>query len=86
MEALWLTPVDQTDTMLGPIELNRTLQYHSLYTVRIDEIEDHRNLGCFFYDLCLKVAAVKNWRSFTCKYCPHFTVDSDGFQTTNFIT
>lgn len=71
--------------MLGPLELNRTLYYHNLFNRNVDEIREHRNLQCFFYDLCLKLAACKNWRSFSCKYCPNFCKDFDLFQEHNFI-
>lgn len=65
--------------MLGPIELNRTLQYSVFYDPKVDEIGENRNFYCLFYELCLKLAAQKNWRSFTCKYCPNFCIDSDSF-------
>jgi hypothetical protein len=64
-------------TMFGPIELNRTLQYFDVIDQKVDEIEEHRCFCCFFYELCLKIAALKNWRSFTCKYCPNFFGDGD---------
>jgi hypothetical protein len=63
--------------MFGPIELNRTLQYFNLINQKVDEIDEHRCFWCIFYELCLKIAALKNWRSFTCKYCPNFLVDGD---------
>ena len=66
--------------MFGPFELNRTLQYHNVFNRKIDEIREHRNLQCFFYDLCLKLAACKNWQSFTCKYCPNSCMELHTFQ------
>ena len=66
--------------MLGPIELNRTLQYFNVIDQKIDEIDEHRCFCCMFYELCLKIAALKNWRSFTCKYCPNFWGDGDSFR------
>jgi hypothetical protein len=66
--------------MFGPIELNRTLQYFNVIDQKIDEIDEHRCFCCIFYELCLKIAALKNWRSFTCKYCPNFWVDGDSLR------
>jgi len=39
--------------MLGPIELNRTLQYFNLIDQKVDEIDEHRCFWCIFYELCL---------------------------------
>ena len=71
--------------MFGPTELTRTLHYGTPYHPRVDEVEDHRSFCCIFYDLCLKVAALKNWRSFTCKYCTHGVDYSDAFSEKLFI-
>jgi len=65
--------------MFGPTELNRTLQYSSFNGRQVDEIAEHRCFPCIFYDLCLKIAALKNWQSFTCKYCFNFSLDSESF-------
>ncbi|MCX8011943.1 MAG: hypothetical protein N3A64_02140 [Desulfobacterota bacterium] len=65
--------------MFGPTELNRLLQYSSFNGRQIDEIAEHRFFFCIFYDLCLKIAALKNWQSFTCKYCLNFSLDLESF-------
>ena len=74
-----LLTTNQFHIMLGPAELNRTLQYLDLNYRKVDDIEEHRCFWCIFYDLCLKIAAHKNWQSFTCKYCPNFSNDLDSF-------
>ena len=71
--------------MFGPTELSRTLRYHNLNDHKVDEIKEHRNLRCLFYDLCLKIAALKNWQSFTCKYCPNFCLDSNSFKENSLV-
>lgn len=68
--------------MFGPAQLIRTLHYLDFNDRLVDEIKDHRNFHCLFYDFCLKIAAEKKWRSFTCKYCPHFCLDPDSFLET----
>ena len=73
----------EASVMFGPIELSRTLQFFDFKNRKIDEIRENRNFHCFFYDLCLKTAAHKNWRSFTCKYCPNFCLDSHFFKENN---
>jgi len=34
-----------------------------------EQVEEHRNLSCEFYDSCLDMAVRKKWKNFSCKEC-----------------
>ena len=44
----------------GPAMLPRALTY--------EEVEEHRNLECEFYSICLSKA--RHWKGFSCQGCP----------------
>ena len=45
----------------GPVALDRALAF--------EEVEEHRNLYCGRYAMCLEVVVRRQWVSFTCRHC-----------------
>lgn len=53
-----------------PVELERLLSPVG------DDVDNHRNLTCRFYERCLEEAA--SWTSFSCKMCEHHGTKPSG--------
>jgi hypothetical protein len=40
-------------------------------------VDQHRNLACLHYDLCLDTAVAANWMSYSCAECPNYAGGKD---------
>jgi hypothetical protein len=52
------------------LKLNSPLSIQEIYQNRPPEVNDE-NI-CKYYDKCLSQAAMRNWPSFSCRFCPMF--------------